>query len=161
MKAIRFFTLLFLLILFGVHSSFGQEKPAEKAQPLSGVNWDDEVSNPVEKTESLSGVDWDEEEESETDKLQKTGPGETNWDDEESEESEFPEETELPQNVPAKTLFSHWQGGLLFLFYLSGCFVTAYFTRNRAISLKTPPELLIILHTFWPLELLLTPFFKK
>jgi hypothetical protein len=57
--------------------------------------------------------------------------------------------------------FSHWLNGTLFLIYFVGCFATAYFTRNRAITLRTPPEILILLHTFWPVELLLTPFIRQ
>jgi len=49
-------------------------------------------------------------------------------------------------------------GFFTFCVYLFGMFLTAYFTRNRKLSVNYPPELLILLHALWPLQWLLLPF---
>lgn len=140
MKVLRLFSFVFLLLALSVYASFAQTNTPDKERPLSDINWVEEVSETSDETQPLSEINWGEEEEG-----VETEPPDLNW----------------ANGTDKRPQFSHWLNGFLFLVYLSGCFVTAFITRDKAISLKTPPEFLIILHTFWPLELLLIPFFKK
>ena len=51
-------------------------------------------------------------------------------------------------------------GFFFFLLYTLGGVLTAYLTRDKKVAVLYPPELLILLHTFWPLEWLLLPLFE-
>ena len=112
--------------------------------------------------ENLTGIDWDAEEAaSETDEGGGAygigDPATMDW-EEDGESATFEDdnamaERETDRRAVAEREFKlHVWGFLLFVFYLAGAVVTAYFTRNRKIAVHYPPELLIVLHTFWPLQ---------
>ncbi len=128
------------------------DDPASTEVNFSEVDWDEEETEettPVDSKGTLSGINWDEEVEEET---------------VETEENSQTEHVSIKQNSvpqPSDNTMIHWQGVLLFITYILGGGLTAYFSRNKGIALKFPPEVIILLHTFWPLELLLLPFFKK
>lgn len=188
MKTKKIFLVLFFLSLIvslatsffsdrGTYAQTSAQPSDEATNILQNTDWDAE--EPEESQEEaapidLQNTDWDAEE-SETPKKDDSPLNlqNTDWDAEESEE-EATEEDKTEQTFfapPPRTeeraltegeiAFIHWTGGFFFLFYLSGGFLTGYFLRNAGIATKCPPDVLILLHVFWPIEWLLAPLFKK
>jgi|GEM_PF-5521075 len=118
---------------------------------LSQIDWDDNQTVET-KEQDLANVDWDEDSQPADDDAM------GDWDDGDEEDDDDAFTEELMKEMEAKeaaTKVIHFQGVLLFFFYLLGGGFTAYWSRNRAVTYKMAPELLILLHTFWPIELLL------
>ena len=158
-------------------SNGSAEKSAEVK--LSEINWDEEKTEEAESTSvgDLQNINWDEEDPEDsaigdaasgkqsgtsTSNLQSI-----NWDDEDGDEqpADFiqpPESREAGEELSeGQIMLIHWSGGILFLLYISGSLGSGYFLRNSTLSSRFPPDILIILHTLWPLEWAILPFFKK
>ncbi len=116
---------------------YAQKTELAQKPDFSQTNWDDESEEGGENEASLSGVNWDDESEEEN-----------------SGTNDF-------RDIEAKEKKMQVIGFFIFIFYVIGGAYTAYLTRNRKIAVQTPPEILILMHTLWPLELLLLPFFGK
>jgi hypothetical protein len=119
-------------------------------------------STSTEAGENLSQIDWDEEETSEENGEE--GLAGMNWDDDEATAEEASEEEAYNLDIKAEEALEKMiliKGFLFFIFYILGGILTAYFTRDRKLSVSYPPELLILLHTFWPIELLCLTFAGK
>lgn len=155
-----------LLAFLGATSPFVTWADNHEEIPLSEINWD-ESEEP-----SLSDMNWDDEPEGTTNNnseaVDEGALSGINWDegaDETSEATSVVMEQKAPAPLPLtaeeKDPFYHWKGGALFLLYLFGAFFTGHFTRKLGITQRLAPEFLILLHTFWPLEWLLIPFFKN
>jgi len=126
------------------------------------------VTSSVKKTTSaestdLSKINWNEEPE------KKTGEGAAivGWEDDDTKEKTAEEKglasiaLKVLKKTEAGERITHIAGFFLFIFYIFGGVLTAYFTRDRKIAVHFPPELLILLHSVWPLEILLLPFFGR
>ena len=116
----------------------------------------------TEADQNLSQIDWDEEETSEENGEE--GLAGMNWDDDEATEEEAFEEEAYNRDIRAEEALEKMiliKGFLFFIFYILGGILTAYFTRDRKLSVSYPPELLILLHTFWPVELVCLTFAGK
>ncbi len=149
------------------------EKDVSATSDLSKMNWDEEESSEESQSKengALSTVNWDEEEDTEDEpEAGKEGSNLTavGWEDEDTGDDN--ESTEGLQTLKQEDIdklesrerLIHISGFLLFIGYIIGGILTAFITRNRKIALAYPPELLILLHTVWPLELFLLPFFGK
>jgi uncharacterized membrane protein YhdT len=112
---------------------------------LSAVNWDEDVTeerNRGDEGAVLSGSWEDEASDDEVDELAAI-------------ESE--RRLQAMAKLDARERVTHLWGFGVFIVYLLGGILTAYCTRNRKVALEYPPELMIVLHTFWPIELLLLP----
>jgi len=155
-----------------VSSTFAVASPSPNIDEsdLSQENWDEETA--VDDQEAGDGMT-----EAEDDQTAAADDGAEDsaiaesWEDEEAEEDE---DGLSAQEVAAAELkqqrltlladqerFLHLWGFTLFAVYLVGGVLTAYFTRHHRLIRRFPPELLILLHTFWPLELLLLPFGRR
>lgn len=136
--------------------------PAMDAKPdFSQENWADD---PKEVGQDLSNMSW-EDDPSETTGNDLSG---MSWEDEAGENvmegaaevfdtvSEFDEKAEalMERNT-------HIFGFFLFAGYILGGLLTAYFFRNRKLGVDFPPELLIVLHSVWPLQWLFIFFAGK
>ncbi len=149
------------------------EKDAEVE--LKDINWDAEENEDTGSTSvgDLQNINWDQE-----DPIEDTTPGtpgETstpglqniNWDDEGSDEKpgdfiQPPQTREGREELSeGRIMFIHWSGAILFLLYITGSLGSGYFLRNSTLSTRFPPDLLIILHTFWPLEWVMLLFFRR
>ncbi len=146
--------LIMALLLFSVASSqtAAQEPGAKSSSDLSEVNWDEAEEEPAEQKDTagddeLSNASWEDDDSSETDAEESGGLQSFNQEQIEKLESE--------------ERLIHLSGFLLFFGYIVGGILTAFITRNRKIAVHYPPELLILLHTVWPLELMLLPFLGK
>lgn len=143
----------------------GSEQKVTDDTDLSGINWDEEETTEEINTDDLSNMSW--EDEPALKGSQTTDFSETDWGaGEESETSA--EDDDFFKNViknraaiEKREMVTHIWGFLLFVFYLTGGIFTAYFTRDRKLSVHYAPELLILLHTFWPLEWLCLLFAGK
>ena len=116
----------------------------------------------TEADQNLSQIDWDEEETSEENGEE--GLAGMNWDDDEATAEEASEEEAYNRDIKAEEALEKMiliKGFLFFIFYILGGILTAYFTRDRKLSVSYPPELLILLHTFWPVELVCLTFAGK
>lgn len=157
-----FFAALLLSASVGlaIASTTVQPSKTADASDLSNVSWDDEGntdSDSTAKDEDLT-----------TDKNSAGNLINQNWDDEESSDTftEMEDSLQTMNKEDIKALDSkerliHISGFILFIGYILGGILTAFITRNRKIAVAYPPELLILLHTVWPLELLLVPFGGK
>ncbi len=180
----RSITIIFLALLLATvfisapHSSLNAESASTQQleqitsdSNLSNTNWDDDTEEKsTGKDSALSAVNWDEKED-----MEETSPSEKekgdfsgeSWEDEGSEnESDAADGLQALNQSDIDKLDSqerqvHIYGFILFIGYILGGILTAFVTRNRKIAVSYPPELLILLHTFWPLELLLIPFGGK
>jgi|APSaa5957512622_1039677.scaffolds.fasta_scaffold68066_2 hypothetical protein len=126
----------------------------------------------TEKKTDLSSVNWDTEEEEdskekEADKVE-NNLSTTSWEDEETDSEQDAKNAAADQKQKEEFVVIEKQerivqiaGFGVFCIYLFGMFLTAYFTRNRKLAVNYSPELLILLHAFWPLQWLLLPFFGQ
>jgi len=131
-------------VCLAVPSATVQPAKIEGVSDLSSVNWDEE-----ERTGAgnLTNQDWDEEESNKTDGKAEEGLQTLNQ--------------EEIRALDSKERLIHISGFFLFVGYILGGILTAFLTRNRLIASRSPPELLILLHTFWPIELVLLLFWRK
>jgi len=176
---ILFLVLLLTAVIIGApHSNLNAESASAPQvwqitsnSDLSNTNRDDDsVEKSTDKDSDLSTVNWDEEgdteESSPSEKEEGDFSGES-WEDEGTDdESDTTEGLQTLKQSEIDELDSqerqvHIYGFMLFIGYILGGILTAFVTRNRKIAVSYPPELLILLHTFWPLELLLIPFGGK
>ena len=141
---------------------------------LSDIDWDAEEEEDGESTPAgdLQNINWDEEDPVETIEDTAGTPASDlqniNWDeggDPEETPADFipspPSREAREELTEGRILFIHWSGALLFLLYLTGSLGSGYFLRNSTLSARCPPDLLILLRIFWPLEWALQPFFRK
>lgn len=128
------------------------DESEQQEKDYSKESWEDEAA---EIGEDLSKMSW----EDEPVMGKEQDLSEMNWADEEGENS-FPE-GELPleeisqTDEKARALMernTHIFGFLFFFLYILGGLFTAYFSRNRKVAIDYPPELLILLHSVWPVE---------
>ena len=130
------------------------------------------AADTTEKKTDLSTVNWDtEEEEDSRDKEAKkveNNLATTSWEDEETDATQDAENAVADQKQKDEFVVIEKQerivqiaGFGVFCIYLFGMLLTAYFTRNRKLAVNYSPELLILLHAFWPLQWLLLPFFGQ
>ncbi|MBU2647619.1 hypothetical protein KKI24_23125 [bacterium] len=148
--------------------------PAGKGDDLSTVNWDDatdETPASQEKTgdSDLSKENWEDEKSSKdvTEKEAASDLSKESWEDEGSAKNVPEKEDGLQMmkqeeidKLDSRERLIHLSGFALFIGYILGGVLTAFATRNRKLAVSLPPELLILLHTFWPLELILLPFMR-
>ncbi len=149
------------------------KKEDAKTSPidLQNTNWDEEETKKEDAKNSpidLQNTNWDEEESNQpAGATSEVNLQNTNWDEDSTEETASDDAFAPPirkvsaELTEGELAFIHWTGGFLFLLYLSGSFLTGYFLRHTKLATKCPPEVLILLHIFWPLEWILFPFFKK
>ncbi|MBF0280731.1 MAG: hypothetical protein HQM13_23265 [SAR324 cluster bacterium] len=126
------------------------EKPKEELSPIDLQNTDWDAEEPKKTGEeaapvNLQNTDWDED-------SPKDAPG---------QQMKPPARAGVVELNDGEISLIHWSGGFLFVIYLFGGFLTAYFLRNAGISKRCPPDVLILLHIFWPLEWILSPFFRN
>jgi hypothetical protein len=150
--------LIIMLLLFSAAISLNasiavaQQSESKSSSDLSGVNWDSE-EEPIEgmdttvDDEELSSASWEDEDSSEGDAEESGGLQSFN-------------QAQIDK-LDSEERLIHISGFLLFFGYIVGGILTAFITRNRKIAVYYPPELLILLHTVWPLELMLLPFLGK
>jgi hypothetical protein len=130
------------------------------------------AADTTEKKTDLSTVNWDTEEEEdskdkEANKVE-NNLSTTSWEDEETDATQDAENAAADQKQKDEFVVIEKQerivqiaGFGVFCIYLFGMLLTAYFTRNRKLAVNYSPELLILLHAFWPLQWLLLPFFGQ
>lgn len=153
-QLIVFFSISFFLI---TPLSIAQDTKVTDSTDLSQMDWSDEPEEESVSDTDLSQMTWDdepEEEEGATENL-----SEMSWEDEEGETDEMDEEeTFEPLTLEdeaareSRERRTHVFGFLLFIGYILCGVLTAFFTRNRKLAVDYPPELLMLLHTFWPIE---------
>ena len=166
-KSTLFYSMLIIfLLLFSVAISqtIAQESGAKSTTDLSN-------NQSPQKDEDLSAVNWDDAEEDTAETKDDTGNDDlsnASWEDEDSSEADTEESGGLQsynkdeiQKLESKERLIHITGFMLFFGYIMGGILTAFITRNRKIAVIYPPELLILLHTVWPLELLMLPLLGK
>ncbi|MFH2129026.1 MAG: hypothetical protein ABIK68_01520 [bacterium] len=126
-------------------------RPAGKGDDLSAVNWDDATDETPASQEKTADSDLSKE----------------SWEDEGSSKDVAEKEDGLQMmkqeeidKLDSRERLIHVSGFALFMGYILGGVLTAFATRNRKLAVSLPPELLILLHTFWPLELILLPFMR-
>jgi len=166
-------TLMIIIILcFGSFYLLAQESQSNTAKTettetdLSNINWDEEEPKAETKSDDFSDINWDEESTQES--TETADFSETNW-GENDEKSDGTEDTEDYFDTPRESReeiekregIVHLWGFLLFVVYILGGAYTAYFTRDRKLAVHYPPELLILLHTVWPVEWLCLIFAGK
>ncbi|MCG8333352.1 MAG: hypothetical protein MJE63_02480 [Proteobacteria bacterium] len=146
------FTIFLSLFCFlTVSTPVAADQKTEDTTDLSQMDWSDDPEE-----EDLSQESWaDEEGESES-----SGElSDMSWEDEEGEYEDteavktgqgMSQEEELALDIRERRI--HVTGFLLFVGYIIGAVLTGYFTRNRKLAVDYPPELLILLHTVWPIE---------
>ena len=145
-----------------------ENETSAESTDLSNVDWDAEPEESSEgaDSEDLSNIDWDAEPE-------EAGDGDlsnTDWDavpEEGLEESEVSPgisidygtsvEVEEERFSPAQI---HFYGVLALFGYLAGMFFTVYLSSKLRLYRIVPHELLILLHSVWPLELLVMLFLR-
>ena len=128
---------IFLFVCFCAASpTMAEQKKEPEAIDLSNMDWSDEPETPA-------GDDF----------------SESSWEDEEEDQATLDEDDSFMTMTKAEEdalegqeKRIHIYGFLLFIGYILGALFTGYFTRNRKLAVDYPPELLIILHTLWPLE---------
>jgi len=128
------------------------------------------AADTTEKKTDLSTVNWDTEEEEDTKDADKVenNLSTTSWEDEETDPEKEAENKAADQKqedefleIEKQERIAQIAGFGVFCVYLFGMILTAYFTRNRRLAVNYSPELLILLHAFWPLQWLLLPFFGQ
>jgi len=152
------FMLIIVLLLFSAAISLNasisvaQQSDSQASSDLSEVDWDSE-EEPTEGTDATTGDN---------------ELSNTSWEDEDSSEDDTDESGGLQSfnqeqidKLDSEERLIHISGFLLFFGYIVGGILTAFITRNRKIAVIYPPELLILLHTVWPLELMLLLFLGK
>ena len=118
------------------------------------------VNEDSNQSEGLSQINGDEEETSE--EGGGNGLAEMNFDEEgESSDEDNDYQDEEVKALEALEKIILIKGFLFFSFYILGGILTAYYTRDRKLAVHYPPELLILLHTFWPVEWLFMIFAGK
>ncbi len=127
------------------------DQKTEDTTDLSHMDWSDD-----QEEEDLSRESWADEETS----SESGGEySEMSWEDEEGEFEGIDAFEDDPEMIQAEELALdikerriHIFGFLLFVGYILGGLLTGYFTRNRKLAVDYPPELLILLHTVWPIQ---------
>lgn len=166
-RPLRLFSILLLTLFLFIYdpaaAAPGDQTGSTVETDMSTVSGDEEEGESTEAApgeEDLSTVNWDEA--SDTEESAVSG-----WQDEE-DTVETAEDKAMQvlrmaeiEALESRERLIHISGFILFIGYIIGGVLTAFITRNRRIALDFPPELLILLHTLWPLELLLLPFFGK
>lgn len=148
---------LSLLLVLGLSNCFlvsqvlGQEQAITSTTDLSNVDWSDEPTEETKKTEDYSNMSWEDE----------AGDEEAKEDSEEASKALMAVTEEEEKALEDRERRIHILGFILFVGYLVGGTLTAYFTRNRKLAIDYPPELLILLHTVWPLEWVFLTFAGK
>lgn len=176
-----FFTLIFTATIYSISIApalVADNAVAVDTTDLSQMDWSDE---PAEKETDLSQMDWSDEPTVGSDLSKESwadDPGqgeeqngalsEVSWEDAEGENSGMEDDDsfmriseEEEKALAGKERRIHIYGFILFIGYILGGILTAYFTRNRKVAVDYPPELLIILHTLWPVEWLFLIFAGK
>ena len=129
-----------------------------------------QAADTTEKKTDLSTVNWDteEEEDKKADDKVENNLSTTSWEDEETDATKDAENAAADQKREDEFVVIEKQERIVqiagfgtFCVYLFGMFLTAYFTRNRKLAVNYSPELLIVLHAFWPVQWLLLPFFGR
>jgi len=145
------------------------EKGDTASTDLSNTNWDEEESEGDDsdaKEDNLSTVNWNEDDDTE-EEFDGENLASEGWEDEDTEENTDDSEglqvlkQEDIDKLESQERRIHFFGFVLFVGYILGGILTAFITRNRKIATGIPPELLILLHSVWPLELLLMPVFDR
>ncbi len=121
--------------------------PTEEVD-FSQESWEDDPAEGGETTADLSQMSWEDEPGEETPQAESLSAYQGMSVEEE-------EALELRERQ------IHYAGFVLFIGYILGGLLTAYFTRNRKLAVNYPPELLILLHTVWPVEWLFMLFAGK
>jgi len=142
-KLLKITTIVFFLVLLGDVSGFvikpmAQETNKLEEQSLMDTNWDEEGTD---EEDTVSAESWQEEDTVEASEEDNRAMG-------------ILSKADL-EKVEAEEKRIHIYGFLLFAIYVLGCILTAYMTRNKRIATEYPPELLILLHTVWPLEIII------
>ncbi len=156
-----------IICIYAASNALAQNQPQTKSNDFSTVNWDDDSTEENMETDNLSNVDRDEAP-SET-AVESEDQSNIGWEDDGTDEQADDEEEdglmtmnkEEIDHLESKERDIHIWGFFLVIAYMFGGILTAYFTRNRKLAVDSPPELLILLHSLWPLEWLLYPFFGK
>lgn len=162
--------LLSFLLIFGlcgfliVSPVSGQSQPSPDSTDLSNINWSDET----EEEEEADLTNESAEENPAAAETQSSDPSGMSWEDEEGEntgdkvDDSFMTMTKAEEkDLATKETRIHFFGFILFIGYILGGVLTGYFSRNRKLAINYPPELLILLHTVWPLEWLFLTFAGK
>lgn len=165
---------LFLLIVFlgstlitSPLRAQSADEPITDTTDLSRMDWSDEPEDtalaenaPITDTTDLSNMDWSDTPEDAAASNQKTEDfSDMSWEDDETDKpaaegfdlSREMTKTEVAE-LAGQERTVHVYGFLMFIGYIIGGILTAFFTRNRKLAIDYPPELLIVLHTFWPIE---------
>jgi hypothetical protein len=145
-----FLLILSMLLLIGISfnsliaqttESASVNEDSNQSQDLSQINWDEEESSEEGGDNGLAGMNFDEE-------------GESSEEDNDYQDKEIKAEEAREKIILIK-------GFLFFSLYILGGILTAYFTRDRKVAVQYPPELLILLHTFWPIAWIFLMFAGK
>jgi hypothetical protein len=147
---LSFLIFLSIFCCLTVSSPLAEDNKTEDTTDLSQMDWSDDPEE-----EDLSQESW-------ADETESTSGGELSdmsWEDEEGEyeegeaeqfDSGMTQADEMALDLKEQRI--HMYGFLMFVGYILGALLTGYFTRNRKLAVDYPPELLIVLHTVWPLE---------
>lgn len=171
------------VILFGAIAlmvsvpAFSQDN-ITKDTDLSQMDW----SDGEEKNEDLSKMDWSDGPDENVDLSKESwedepadkqgGAGgdlsEMSWEDEEGEGSQDQTQQTMKEMTAQEEKAlddqerkTHIYGFLMFIGYILGALLTGFYTRNRKLAVEYPPELLMVLHTVWPIEWLFLIFAGK
>ena len=165
-SGILYFVAIVFFLSIGLHPAFAQEKPITNTTDLSEMDWSDDSQEKSGETE-LSNMDWSDDPKEKTN--DSSDLSNMSWqDDDDGTKSSVEEDKakavakELAEEEIAKMESrTHFYGFVLFIGYILGAVLTGYFTRNRKLAVSYPPELLILLHTVWPVEWLFMIFAGK
>lgn len=150
---------LTICIVVGIASPslWAQTKTAYDTTDLSKMDWSDtpaetsgttqDAAKTKKADDDFSGMNWADEGVDSAAKLE----AETQASEREVEDA----------FLAKKERTIHLWGFLMFIGYIGGCILTGYFTRNRKLAVHYPPELLIVLHAVWPVELIFLLFAGK
>lgn len=152
------------------------DEPITDTTDLSQMDWSDEPedtaqeeSAPITDSTDLSNMDWSDTPEDAAGSNQMTEDfSDMSWEDDETDKPAaegFDLSREMTKSEVAELAGQerrvHIYGFFTFIGYIIGGILTAFFTRNRKLAIDYPPELLIVLHTFWPVEWLFILFAGK
>lgn len=126
---------------------FSDDESTEKID-FSKQSWEDEPAEEGNAETDLSKMSWEDEPgENDTQRKSKNGYQAMSAEEEEA--------------LDIKERKIHYAGFVLFIGYILGGVLTGYYSRNRKLAVDYPPELLILLHTVWPVEWLFLLFAGK
>jgi hypothetical protein len=152
LNPVKFLLITGLLVFvwhgIGSPSVFAQNDALTESTDLSTMDWSDSpakasgsdqnLAKEIKAGDDLSKMSWADEGDDPSAKLEKEA---------------LAAERQLDDAAQAKKEGKiHSWGFLLFIGYLGGCLLTGFFSRNRKLAVTYPPELLIVLHSVWPLE---------